>query len=181
MLPQHLTNNDNKLTEAANKEAIMSDTLNSDNTLQEFIPVASENKVKRMSPGTLDDYYIDNYIEDPRCKVKALRKAARQAKAGINVTRQKAYQIHKRLSYRIEQIANERMLEGGLVGFNILMKLAIGSELDNVRAMCASKLVEYAGKNKPVDIKVIKDRGDIKAEIEQTKARILSITGKKDI
>ncbi len=132
---------------------------------------------RRMSAGTIDELYIDCYLDNPSSKVGALRKAAELAGEDCNVSRARAQQIHKRLQYKIERGLNERIIDGATLGYSVLYKMTASEETgEAVRAKCAMCLIEYAGKNK-LDTSAAQNRSrkDIKQEIKQVKQRLLEI------
>ncbi len=147
----------------------------------ELIPAKPESNIIRMSAGSIDEQYIAAYLENPKSKLNALRIASEESGIECHITRSRAYDIHKRLQHRIDAGLSERINDGAVLGYSILTKLAMTSDNDAVRAGCASKLIEYAGKNVPQLSSQPKNRDNIKEQIEQTKARILSITGKKPL
>ncbi len=157
----------------------MSSTELDDKSSNELMPVASNTNVIRMANGAIDDQYIYEYINDPRSKINALRKAVKVTGIDCHVSRSRAFDIHKRLSHRIEQAVTEMSMEGATLGFSILIDMACNSESDQVKVVAAKSLIEYAGKNKPSEQINARSRDNLKEQIEQTKARILSITGNK--
>ncbi len=131
----------------------------------------------RVPEKALDDLYIEAYLEDPTNKTQALQKAMEDGGYLGKVYRQRANELHNRLRYKIDRLLNERMTDGAALGYSILFHLAQNADNEGVQAAAATKLVEYAGKNKPQEAQS-QDRGDLKQAIEQTKARIYAITGK---
>jgi len=142
----------------------------------ELLPVA---KQKRMSAGTLDEHYIDIYLDNPSNKTKALEKAAKAAGIECDTSRQRASEIHRRLQHKIEARLIQRIMDGATLGYSVLYQMAADEETNpSVRAKCASLLIEYAGKNKPdTNSKTSRSRIDIKAEIKKTQIRISQLTG----
>ncbi len=140
-----------------------------------------ESNVIRMSAGAIDEQYIQCYLDNPSSKVGALRAAQKISGIDCYVTRSRAADIHKRLEHRINGALSDLVNESAVLGITVLVDLAAHSDNDAVRAGCASKLVEYAGTNKPQIDLAPKDRSNIKQQIENTKARILQITGKAKV
>ena len=101
--------------------------------------------------------------------------------AGVNIPvhRQRAQEIDNRLKHKIDKDLNDRIADGASLGYSVLFELAVAADNDNVRAACASKLIEYAGKNKPAEVVDKSDRDNIKEAIELTKARIFALTGQE--
>ncbi len=134
---------------------------------------------QRMSAGTLDELYIECFLDNPSSKVGALRKAADIAGVECNVSRARAQQVHRRLQYKIEQGLTKRIIEGATLGYSVLYKMAADENTgEAVRAKCASLLIEYAGKNK-ID-KTNQDtrsRSNIIDDIRETQKRLAEITG----
>jgi len=147
----------------------------------ELITANSASNIIRMSAGAIDEQYIYEYIQDPRSKIAALRKAQETTGLKCLVSRSRAHDIHQRLKHRIDNAVTEMSLEGATLGFSILIDMACNSESDQVKVVAAKSLIEYAGKNKPPEQSQARSRDNIKDQIEATKARILSITGAKTI
>ena len=136
-------------------------------------------KPLRMSAGSIDEHYIDIYLDNPSNKTEALRRAAELAGIDCDVSRQRAREVHRRFQHRIESGLIKRMMEGATLGYSVLYKMtADESTSESVRAKCASLLIEYAGKNKPdLHQNTNRNRTNIKEEIKQTQLRIAQLTG----
>lgn len=132
----------------------------------EFIPATTQRKVVEKS---LDESYIREYLRHPENgKLAALRKAGHP-----NPTRQGAYQLHARLSERIDKDLDKLIKQDAALGRATLVSLCKSSQSDSVRAACAAKLMEYADKTKPQ--RIIHETAsvsDIDKEIEQIQQRI---------
>ncbi len=144
----------------------------------ELVTTSTDN-VSRMSPFTMDDIYIEHYLNNPDNKAEALRQAAAEMGIECDTSRQAAHVMHNRLRHKIDRALSERISSGAALGYSILFKLAATAEAENVQAACAARLIEYAGKNKPTEAPDKQDRDDINKAIEQTKARIYALTGKQ--
>ena len=116
-----------------------------------------------------DDLYIAEYLRYPeKGKTAALRRSGHP-----NVTRARAWQIHDRLSERIDSQLNKLIKADAALGRATLVSLCKSSQSDSVRAACATKLMEYADKTKPQRILFETDSlCDIDKEIEQLQERI---------
>lgn len=130
----------------------------------------SINKDKRLDPEVLDERYIRAYLTHPEDgKTAALTLAGHP-----NPNPRRAWQIHKRLSDRIDRHLDELILEGAALGRSVLVYLAKHSDSDAVKASSASKLMDYAGKQRP-DRLIVENRSieEIDAEIAVIQKRIL--------
>lgn len=128
----------------------------------------------RLKPEEIDERYINAYLEHPeRSKTFALIAAGHP-----NPTAQRAYQIHERLLSQIDKGLDKLILQDAALGRSVLIDLALNSDSDAVRGSSASKLMEYAGKQKP-DRLVVESRtpDDIDAEIAIIQRRILLAQG----
>ncbi len=132
----------------------------------------------RVPEKALDDLYIEFYLENPSNKTAALQKAMDEGGFLGKVYRQRANELHTRLRHKIDRLLNERMVDGAALGFSVLFALAATADNEGVRAGAAVKLIEFAGKNIPQQAPERQHRDDINKAIEQTKARILQLTGK---
>ena len=141
---------------------------------QELI-LSDDPPVQRASPYTLDQLYIQAYVQNPAAgKSAALIKAGFK---GANV-RQRAYELHKRLRRQIDQELTDMFSQGILIGMDGLKKLAAGAEQESVRAAACSKLVEYGHKYLPDKSRnPQRERVDIEADIAATVARIEAARG----
>lgn len=149
------------------------DTKQPENT-KENIVLMPEKPQKRLSPEELDELYIEAWLEQPDgTKLDALRKAGHP-----NPSRQRAWQIHNRLSAEIDRRLDAKIQENAALGLSTLVKLTKKAKSEAVQAQCASKLMEYAGKQKP-DRVIIENRSpeDIDAEIAAIQRRILEAQG----
>lgn len=139
-----------------------------------FIAESPINKVKRLNPEEIDERYIRAFLNHPeQSKTTALAVAGHP-----NPTSQRAYQIHERLLDKIDQGLDKLILQDAALGRRVLVNLALHSSSDAVRGSSASKLMEYAGKQKPDRI-VVESRApeDIDAEIAILQRRILIAQG----
>ena len=151
----------------------MSDTGNI-NSMSKYEPKKTINKELRLKPEEIDERYIKAYLSQPeRGKKQALISAGHP-----NPTRQRAWQIHERLLEQIDKRLDRLILQDAALGRSVLISLAKNSDSDAVRASSASKLMEYAGKQKP-DRLIIENRSpeDIDAEIALVQQRILEAQG----
>ena len=128
-----------------------------------IVPDPSKNK-------QFDSQYITAYLDNPEAgKLAALSKTDHP-----KPTRQKAWDLHKRLSARIDAELDLRICEGAAVGYAMTLKLAKGAESEAVQAQCSGKLMEYGDKSKPqrIQIETIESQADIDAEIAVLTERI---------
>lgn len=134
----------------------------------------TETKAPRMSPEAIDELYIEAWLDNPMgTKLDALRRAGHP-----NPSRQRAWQIHNRLEAEIDKRLDKQIQEQAAIGHKTLVELTKAAKSEAVRAQCASKLMDYAGKQKP-DRLVIENRDpdDIDAEIAAVQKRILEAQG----
>lgn len=134
------------------------------------------NKGMRLKPEEIDERYINAYLEHPdRSKTFALIAAGHP-----NPTPQRAWQIHERLLSQIDKGLDKLILQDAALGRSVLVDLALNSDSDAVRGSSASKLMEYAGKQKP-DRLIVESREpeDIDAEIAAIQRRILIAQGEE--
>jgi len=130
--------------------------------------------VSRLSPGEIDERYIQAYLDNPGSgKLWALNTAGHP-----NPTPQRAWQVHDRLSDQIDKRLDKLILSDAALGRSVLVDLAKNSDSDSVKASSASRLMEYAGKQKP-DRLIVESRStdDIDAEIAAVQKRILEAQG----
>lgn len=128
----------------------------------------------RLRPEEIDERYIKAYLEHPeKSKKDALTEAGHPSP-----TRQRAWQIHERLIDQIDKHLDRLILQDAALGRSVLIHLAKSSDSDAVRASSASKLMEYAGKQKPERL-IVENRSpeDIDAEIALVQQRILEAQG----
>jgi len=132
------------------------------------------NKEIRLKPEEIDERYICAFLKHP----ERSKKAALIAAGHPNPTSQRAWQIHERLLNQIDKGLDKLILQDAALGRSVLVDLALNSESDAVRGSSASKLMEYAGKQKP-DRLVVESRTpeDIDAEIAIIQKRILLAQG----
>jgi len=138
--------------------------------------VNARNEGVRLKPEEIDERYINAYLEHPeRSKTFALIAAGHP-----NPTAQRAYQIHERLLSQIDRGLDKLILQDAALGRSVLVDLALNSDSDAVRGSSASKLMEYAGKQKP-DRLIVESREpeDIEAEIAAIQRRILIAQGEE--
>ena len=117
-----------------------------------------------------DSQYIIAFLDNAQAgKLAALCKTDHP-----NPTRQKAWDLHRRLAARIDAELDLRICEGAAVGYAMTLKLAKGAESEAVQAQCSSKLMEYGDKSKPqrIQIETIESQADIDAEIAMLTERI---------
>lgn len=130
----------------------------------------------RLKPEEIDERYIDAFLKHPeKSKTEALIAAGHP-----NPTPQRAWQIHERLLSQIDKGLDKLILQDAALGRSVLVDLALNSESDAVRGSSASKLMEYAGKQKP-DRLIVESREpeDIEAEIAAIQRRILIAQGEE--
>ncbi len=131
-------------------------------------------KQKKIAKGEYDQRYIQAYLANPQAgKIEALREAGYP-----NPGRQRAWEIHKRLAKEIDRELDQLLLQDGALGRGVLVSLAKTSTSDTVKAQCASKLMEYAGKGK-ADKLIVEHRSadQIDNEIAAVQLRILEAQG----
>ena len=134
------------------------------------------NKAIRLKPEEIDERYINAFLEHPeKSKTAALTVAGHP-----NPTPQRAWQIHERLLSQIDKGLDKLILQDAALGRSVLIDLALNSDSDAVRGSSASKLMEYAGKQKP-DRLIVESREpeDIEAEIAIIQRRILIAQGEE--
>lgn len=134
------------------------------------------NKGIRLKPEEIDDRYIDAFLRHP----EKSKKEALAAAGHPNPTPQRAWQIHERLLSQIDKGLDKLILQDAALGRSVLVDLALNSDSDAVRGSSASKLMEYAGKQKP-DRLIVESREpeDIDAEIAAIQRRILIAQGEE--
>lgn len=134
------------------------------------------NKGIRLKPEEIDDRYIDAFLRHP----EKSKKEALTAAGHPNPTPQRAWQIHERLLSQIDKGLDKLILQDAALGRSVLVDLALNSDSDAVRGSSASKLMEYAGKQKP-DRLIVESREpeDIDAEIAAIQRRILIAQGEE--
>ena len=141
-------------------------------TLGPFELVAQ--RIPRMSPEEYDELYMQSYLDNPeQSKVETLRSTGHP-----NPSRQRAWQIHDRLADQIDKRLDKLIMQDAALGRSVLVNLAKTSTSESVKAACASRLMEYAGKQKP-DRLIIENRTpeDIDSEIAAVQKRILLAQG----
>ena len=126
-------------------------------------------KLHRVGFQEYDELYINEYLRYPeKGKLKALKRAGYP-----NATRQRAWQIHNRLSERIDKELDKLIKQDAALGRATLVSLCKSSQSDSVRAGCAAKLMEYADKTKMQRILYEPaSLDDIDKEIEQLQQSI---------
>lgn len=151
----------------------MNDTHNN-NPMIHYKLDKTTNKGLRLKPEEIDERYIKAFLEHPEKTKKDILFDAGHP----NPTRQRAWQIHERLLDQIDKHLDRLILQDAALGRSVLVHLAKSSDSDAVRASSASKLMEYAGKQKP-DRLIVENRSpdDIDAEIALVQQRILEAQG----
>ena len=150
------------------------DTKTAESLPDQAISEDNESEARRMSPATYDELYIQSYLEHPeQGKVAALRAAGHP-----NPTRQRAWQIHSRLEQDIDKRLDKLIMQDAALGRSVLVQLAKTASSDSVKSTCATKLMEFAGKQRP-DRLIVENRtpDDIDAEIAAVQKRILEAQG----
>jgi hypothetical protein len=126
----------------------------------------------RSSPMSLDEDYINAYLQHPE---KGQTAAIRQAGYTGNHPSQRAHKLHKRLSGEIEKALNIKMAESTALGHGIICDIAINAESEATRLSAAKMLLDYGGK-KPTDKLAFQSESrepeDIDAEITAIHRRI---------
>jgi len=120
----------------------------------------------RLKNGALDDHYIEAYEKNPLSKkIDLLRTAIKSAGISMQATRQRAYEIHNRLSETLEKRLMRAVKDARRLGLNVVMELAQKSESDSVRATCGLALT----KDIMPDVTISKQESieDIDKELEQ--------------
>lgn len=138
----------------------------------ELIRAEPEVKKSRAKPYAYDELYIAEYVKNPHLgKTHAYKIATGNT---TSYQKQRAFETHQRLASEIDVRLKERVL--GCIGFGMdtLFELASNSSSDNVRAACASKLIELGLKVSPPDIKNSESRSreQIISEIQKTRQRL---------
>ena len=140
-------------------------------------PEAPHAKQLRSSPMSLDEDYINAYLQHPE---KGQTAAIRQAGYTGNHPSQRAHKLHKRLSGEIEKALNIKMAESTALGHGIICDIAINAESEATRLSAAKMLLDYGGK-KPTDKLAFQSESrepeDIDAEIAAIQKRILIAQG----
>lgn len=144
------------------------------NDLVQKTTLESIETVDRLRPEEIDERYIQAYLDQPgKGKIDALKLAGHP-----HPTRQRAWQLHERLLDQIDKRLDRLILQDAALGRSVLIDLAKNSVSDSVKASSASKLMEYAGKQK-ADRVIVENRSfeDIDAEIALVQKRILEAQG----
>lgn len=138
----------------------------------------TDNKVEFIKAYSLDELYIECYLDNPSNKSAALRKAAQIAGVKADTSRQRAREIHRRLQHQIDKGLLKRMLDGATLGYAVTYSLAADENINPaIRLKASENLIEYAGKSRPESKEIQRDRGDINEDIKQTRIRIAQLTG----
>ena len=123
-------------------------------------------KSNRLKPGILDDHYIAAYENNPiEKKVVLLRTAIKSAGIEMQATRQRAHEIHTRLSDTLEKRLIERAKNARSLGLLTLEYLCRNAQSESVKAQVATTLT----KDIFPDVQVSKHESieDIERELEQ--------------
>ena len=149
------------------KKGYISDSLSND---AETAP-EHEAKPKRF----YDDDYIKAYCDDPKAG-----KSAALVKAGYvgDYLAQEAYRIHNRLREKIRTTMDKLILDGGDIGYSVLVELCKNSDSDSVRVTAAKNLMDYAGR-KPGDTLTVKHEESIE-DIDSKIAELQQSIGKSE-
>lgn len=98
--------------------------------------------IDRIKPFTLDDYYIESFLDYPLNKTDAYIRAVDAM--GTNVdqkyARQYAHAIHTRLQIQIDAALQLRVQDDSAYGRHVIRELAESSKSEQVRAQCAKTL-----------------------------------------
>lgn len=121
-----------------------------------------------------DEAYVEAYLEDPKSKIDALRRAGHP-----NPLRPFALKIHNRCRERIDRELTLRIKDGAAFGYSVLEKLC-DSDNDTVKLNAAKALMDYAGR-KPSDvleIREMKSEEELDKEIARLQKVIQDAEGK---
>lgn len=120
----------------------------------------------RLKNGALDQHYIEAYEKNPLSKkIDLLRSAIQSAGVDIKATRQRAYELHNRLSEELERRLLRAVKDARRLGLNVVMDLAQNADSESVKATCGLALT----KDIMPDVTVTKQESieDIDKELEQ--------------
>jgi len=139
-----------------------------------YVPETVPEGQSRLSPEQLDERYIAAYLDNPAgTKIEALRKAGHP-----NPTPQRAYHIHERLAEQIDKQLDKLIKQDAALGRATIIDLCKKADSEAVRAQCAQKLMDYAGKQKPERLQIEhKTPDDIDTEIQAIQRRIQDAQG----
>ena len=119
----------------------------------------------RLKNGALDEHYIEAYEKNPLAKkIDLLRTAIKAAGLDIEATRQRAYEIHNRLSDTLERRLLTATKNARRLGLNVVMELAQNADSESVRAQCGLALT----KDLMPDVSIVKQEtyDDIDNELQ---------------
>lgn len=132
--------------------------------------IIADEPQSRRSPHLMDDLYIEAYLKNPE-----LGKSAALRAAGFDGehVRQRAYELHRRLQHKIDDLLIGMLNENILIGMTGLRHLAVKSEIDSIRAACCARLVEFGYKYlSKAERRPDRSRAEILEDIKQTQLRI---------
>lgn len=130
----------------------------------------------RLKNGALDEHYIAAYEENPIAKkVELLRTAIKSAGLDIEATRQRAYEIHNRLSATLEKRLLARAKNARALGLGTLEELCQSADSESVRATVALALT----KDIFPDVQINKEESmeDLDRKLEQNQRELEALTG----
>ena len=126
----------------------------------------------RLKNGALDELYIAAYEKNPIAKkIDLLREAMNAAGLDSNrASRQRAYEIHNRLSDELEKRLLRAVKDARRLGLNVILELAQNADSESVKAQCALAIT----KDLMPDIQITKQETieDIDRELEQLETEL---------
>ena len=126
---------------------------------------------------SLDQHYIDAYLNNPKAGKTAALKAAYKA-AGITdkkATRQRAYDLHNRLREDIDGQLIKLAKDAKALGLNKLIDLCQNAENENVQLSAATTLTKDLFPN--ISIRKVETIEDIDAQLKAIEDEIQESNG----
>lgn len=141
--------------------------------ISEYIP-ANVPDAPRMSPTTLDDYYINAYLDNPENKTAAYKVACEQiGKTYDNkYAPQYARSLHKRLESQISKQLDELEIEDAALARSKLRHVLKNSENEAAIIAAAKELARK--RVQKISVEQVETPDDIQEQIEAVQKRILA-------
>jgi len=131
----------------------------------------------RLKPGILDEHYIEAYENNPiDKKINLLRVAIKSAGIDMQATRQRAYELHNRLSEVLEKRLLTRAKNARALGLSTLEELCQNATSESVRAQVATTLTKDVFPDRAV-VKT-ETATDLDEQLERNTRELEQLTGK---
>ena len=132
----------------------------------------------RLKNGALDDHYIAAFENNPLAKkIDLLRIAIKAAGLDMNATRQRAYEIHNRLSETLDKRLIRAAKDARRLGLNVVTELARSADSESVRGQMGLALC----KDLFPEVQIVKTETatDLDEQLERNTKELEQLTGNK--